>query len=128
MDTKYKGFLLKAQGTIINGKFFQEYKTIPNKQTDLNPWTDNTGLTHRNVLPHKRTEIIFVTPRLYLPEKIELQSLLPDRTLVTLEYWNDEINDYSEGNFYIPDITYEVMMPYSDTILYRPITYDLIEY
>lgn len=128
MANNYRGYLLKVNGIQISHKFFQEYKTTPNKQTDLNPWTDTNGKAHRNVLPHLRTEIVFTTPRLYLEEKIELQEIFGKRIKTTVEYWNDEDNQYSEGEFYIPDVTFEVMMPYDDTVIYRPVTYTLIEY
>lgn len=128
METKYRGYLMKISGAVVNGKFFQSYKSTPNRQTDLDPWTDTMGYTHRNVLPHKRTTITFTTPPLCLEDKIELQSFFPDRTSIKIEYWNDEINDYSEGEFYAPDIDFEVLMPYEKTIWYRPITLELIEY
>lgn len=124
----YKGYLLRVDGVPVNSAFFRDYKSIPNTQTDLDPWTDNAGLTHRNVLPHKRSTITFTTPPLYLEDKIKLQALFPNRTKVALEYWNDETNDYTTGDFYVPDVTYEVMMLFSETIQYRPITYELIEY
>lgn len=128
METNYKGYLLRVNGVRVDQKFFRDYKSAPNKQTDLNPWTDNVGVTHRNVLPHKRSTITFTTPPIYLEDKIELQGLFPDRTKVLLEYWNDEVNDYAEGEFYVPDVNYEIMMPFPKTIQYRPITIELIEY
>lgn len=126
--TNYQGYLLKAQGGIVSHRFFQTYKSTPNRQQDKNPWTDGTGETHRNVLPHLRSLIVFTTPPIMLEDKIELQAIFPNRTLVHLEYWNDEINDYCSGKFYIPDVEYEVLMPYEFTIAYRPITFELIEY
>lgn len=128
MATNYRGYLMKVSGTIVSKKFFQNYKSTPNRQTDLNPWTDSTGLTHRNVLPHKKSTITFTTPPLYLEDKIELQGLFPDRTLVGIEYWNDETNNYTTGEFYIPDVEFDILMPYENTVLYRPITFELIEY
>lgn len=128
METNYKGYLIKVSGVLVSGKFFSSYKSTPNRQSDLDPWTDATGLTHRNVLPHTRTTITFTTPPLCLQDKIELQNLFPDRTSIEIEYWNDEINDYRTGEFYIPDTEFEVLMPYENTIVYRPITFELIEY
>lgn len=128
MATNYQGYLMKVSGTPVNGKFFQTYKSTPSRQSDLNPWTDATGLTHRNVLPHKRSTITFTTPPLYLEDKIELQALFPNRTLAIFEYWNDETNAYATGEFYIPDVEYDVLIPYENTILYRPITFEFIEY
>ena len=126
--SEYRGYFLKVKGVPVNLKFFQEYESTPNGQTDLNPWTDTTGLTHRNVLPHTKSTIVFTTPRLHLKEKMELQELFPNRTNVELEYWNDDDNRYTEGVFYIPDIKFQVMMPYPDDVVYRPVTYTLVEY
>ena len=128
MATNYRGYLMKVSDSIVSGKFFQSYKSTPNRQSDLNPWTDSTGLTHRNVLPHTRSTITFTTPPLYLEDKIDLQRHFPKRTLVVIEYWNDETNDYATGNFYIPDVEFDVLMSYENTVLYRPITFELIEY
>lgn len=126
--TNYKGYLLKVNGNVISHKYFHTYKTTPNRLTDKNPWTDGNGVTHRNVLPHKRSVLELTTPPLFLEDKIKLQNLLPDRTKLQIEYWNDEINDYATGEFYIPDVQYEVLMPYDDTVAYRPITFEIIEY
>ncbi len=128
MATNYQGYLMKVSGAVVSKRFFQSYKSTPNRQSDLNPWTDQTGLTHRNVLPHTRSTITFTTPPLYLEDKIELQALLPNRTLANIEYWNDETNVYTTGDFYIPDVEFDVLMPYENTVLYRPITFELIEY
>lgn len=126
--TNYKGFLMKINGNLLDHRFIRDYKSTPMKQTDINPWTDNNGITHRNVVPHRRTTITFMTPPLCLEDKIKLQELYPDRIRMEIEYWNDEINDYSKGEFYIPDVTFEVLMAYKDTIMYRPVTYEFIEY
>lgn len=124
----YQGYLLKINGTILDNKYITAYDSVPNGQTDLDTYTDGQGVTHRNILPHTKTTISFTTPPLYLEDKIALTSLFPRRTKVNLEYWNDETNDYRKGEFYIPDISYEILTASSDTIAYRPIRYEFIEY
>lgn len=43
-------------------------------------------------------------------------------------YWNDGNLRYEEGDFYIPDITYERMVVYDDHILYNSFTMEFIGY
>ena len=33
------------------------YDCAPNQRQDVDPWTDSNGLTHRNVVPHTKTEV-----------------------------------------------------------------------
>lgn len=124
----YHGYLLKVNGAQVPGKYITEYESTPNRQSDLDPWTDGTGKTHRNVLPHERTVIKFTTPLLRLEDKILLKSLFPNRQEVQFEYWNDDTNDYDTGTFYVPDVTYPILDADSETIIYRPISFEFIEY
>ena len=67
---------------------------------------------------------------MFLRDKIKLQQIIPNRTEVTIEYWNDETNSYQKGKVYVPDITYEPYMVYRERkdILYNPIRIAFIEY
>ena len=89
MATNYRGYLMKVNGEPVDQSLFQEYKSTPMKQSDLNPYTDAAGVTHREVLAHRRTEIVFTTPPICLDDKIKLQTYFPNRITVNLEYWND---------------------------------------
>ena len=127
---EYKGYLMKVEGIgIVLSNLFISYATNPNQETDLNSYTDGSGLTHRNVLPHTKSTIKFVThPRMTLEEKIKLQKYFPNRKKVVVEYWNDEDNKYTTGNFYVTPVTFPVKDYSKKTIYYDSITYELVEY
>lgn len=129
MATAYKGYLIKTKHGIVPNKYLINYSSIPDQEQDINSYTDGNGLTHRTILPHTKSNITFATkPCMDLYEKIEFMQHFPSRTKVVLTYWNDQINDYKEGNFYIPPISYTVKDADSKTISYDSIPMELIEY
>jgi hypothetical protein len=126
----FAGYFLKSNGKKIPLKYIspKSYKTIPDRQQDLDPYRDTDGYLRRKILPHKVTTIEFSTPYMYLADKMALQALLPSRAKLTLEFWNDETNTYQTGDFYIPDVTYNVYRVEGTDILYMPIAYQFIQY
>lgn len=125
---EYKGYLLKVNGSEVPKGLIAGFSSIPNRQQDKNSYTDNDGLTHRNILPHTKTTIKLMTGFLTLTEKSKLKSLFPAREYVAMEYWNDEKEIYSNGIFYVPDVEYEVLDYNDREIFYRPISFEFIEY
>lgn len=128
MATAFKGYLLKINGREVPVKYIVSYKSTPNQRQDQDSYQDVTGQLHREVLPHTRTKIELTTKYLWLEDKIVFQSLFPNHVKASVTYWNDEINDYSSGEFYIPDITYEVYRVDDMDMEYKPIRVALIEY
>ena len=131
MANKFKGYLLRNTAVgIIPNKFLQanNYSCTPNQQSDKNTYVDEQGLLHRDVLPHTSTKIEFNTPPIHLNDKIAFQRFFPSRTVVELEYWNDETNDYEIGSFYVPSIEFSYYMVRENDIFYNPIRVAFIEY
>lgn len=127
---EYKGYLLKINGTELPGQYIQDYSSTPNQAQDKNSYQDLTGELHREILPHTRSKIEFKTPPMSLEEKIVFQSFFPNRKRhpkISVEYWNDEDNAYTSGEFYNPDITYRPY-PSGNTIAYKPFRVALIEH
>lgn len=126
----FLGYLLKVGSTQIPIKYIsaKSYKSTPNRQIDKDSYRDGDGILRRSILPHTATTIEFVTPYLHLADKIALQAIIPSRTKQTIEYWNDETNAYTTGDFYIPDIEYPIYRIDGNDILYSPITYQFIQY
>lgn len=128
----FDGWLLKVNGVEFPTSLIKadSYKATPDQQTDLDDYTDNSGVFHRNVLPAKATKIEFETKPVRLRDKVRIQELIPNRSEVTIEYWNDETNSYMTGRAYVPDISYEIYMVYKKEkdILYNPIRIAFIEY
>lgn len=127
----FNGYLLKIGTSIFPSSFIQldTYKSTPNQILDLDSYTDSNGILHRNILPARATKIEFNTPILTLDRKMALQALLPSsRVKFTLQYWNDDTNSYKTGDFYIPDITYEIKRHTSNNIWYNPVRIAMIDY
>lgn len=126
----FQGYLLKINGQILPNKFIalSSYKSTPNQRLDKDSYQDADGLLHRNIMPHQRTKIEFNTIRLHLSQKIEFQAYFSERDKMTIEYWNDETNSYAIGDFYVPDITFEIYRIQGNDIEYNNTRIALIEY
>lgn len=127
----FEGWLLKINGFDMTPYIHAgSYKATPNQQTDVDDYTDGEGFFHRNILPAKATKIEFDIKPVRLADKIKIQEAFPSREEVSVEYWNDESNQYQTGTMYIPDITFEPYMVYREIgdILYNPIRIAVIEY
>ena len=130
----YRGYLLKFGGVTMPNNYFLEYSSTPNRRSEASAETDQIGRLIRDTLPHKRTTVKFTTHMMNLDNKINFQNIIA-RGLVnelkrehSVEYWNDEDNNYHTASVYIPDIEY-VIQDASDTdIQYEPITVEGIEY
>lgn len=132
--SNYKGYLLKFGNTIMPNNYFSEYSSTPNQRMESDSQRDQLGDLHRATLPHCKTSISFSTHILSLDEKINFQNIINSamtnslQRRVSVTYWNDETNTYCSGSFYIPDIEFQAMDANSTTIMYNPITVELIEY
>lgn len=126
----YQGWLLKFEGRIFPMKFIahHSYDATPNQIQDEDSYQDGDGKLHRNILPHNRSKIEWNTPFMHLADKQEMQSYFPDRKKMVVEYWNDETNSYTEGEFYVPDIKFTYYDAQETDIRYNPIRIAMIEY
>lgn len=134
MANNYKGYLIKFGNIIMPNDYFSEYSSTPNQRMESDAQRDQLGDLHRTTLPHSKTSISFSTHVLSLDEKIKFQNIINNsmtnssQRKVKVEYWNDERNSYNSGSFYVPDIEFQVMDANQATIMYNPITVELIEY
>lgn len=130
MPNKFKGYLLKVGSTIFPNDYIslESWGSKPDQRTDEDSYTDGNGELVRNILPHTRTSITFETiDGLHLDEKIEVQSFI-NRNNTTCEYWNDEINDYKQGKFYVADPEFPIKNVTDNDIIYGKIKFEIIEY
>lgn len=131
----FAGYLIKnASGAQFPNHCIIEYKSNPNQQQDSGSWVDSEGYLHRVILPHTRSKLWITTKRLKYAEKTAIQSVFGSnfgaaRESVNLTYWNDEINDYSTADFYIPDIDWTIILiDDKGQPIYEGIELTLIEY
>lgn len=134
MANNYNGYLIKFGDMVMPNSYLQEYSSTPNQRLESDAERDQNGNMQRSTLPYSKTSIVFSTHILTLDEKINFQEII-NLSIINeaqrkcfVEYWNDEINMYSSGYFYIPDIEYSVMNADAESILYNPISIELIEY
>lgn len=134
MANNYQGYLIKFGGIVLPFNYITEYSSTPNQRGESSAERDQNYDLHRTTCPHTKSIITFTTHILSLDEKIALQGIInsaitnPLQRKATVTYWNDENNNYSTSEFYIPDVEYQVMDADKNTILYNPITFELIEY
>lgn len=136
--SNYKGYLLKnREGSTIIDKYIQydTYNSTPNQREDIEAHReDNSRDLYRLVADGRKTALQFSTVDMNLDEKIEFQNFFNesmidwDERKIWMSFWNDEINDYVKGEFYIPNITYPIISKDEDTIYYGSIQIDLVEY
>lgn len=129
----FDGWILKVNGVEFPTSLIkaETYKITPDQETDIDDFTDNDGIFHRNILPAKATKIEFETPPLRLEKMMEVaRIILEDDDKLSLEYWNPKRFRYQSGIGYVPDISYEMNIVYrrEKDILYHPVRIAFIEY
>lgn len=126
----FEGHLFEVDGVIFPMRLImiETYEATPNQKIDLDPYTDEDGELHRHVLDHTRTKFEFTTPPISLADKIVMQGFFPNRETVNIRYWNDDVNSYTTGKFYVPDISYKPYKTTSVDAMYKPIRLAFIEY
>ena len=83
------------------------YKCKPQQRQDLEPWTDADGLTHRNVVVHRKSDVTITFRQLKwndfvsLMEGITSNYLSVDEKDAICTYINQESNTLSSGHFYL---------------------------
>ena len=129
----FEGWLLKVNGTIFPMDLIHAdtYKITPDQETDIDDYTDNDGVFHRNILPAKATKIEFDIKPVRLKDMERVKNIIPEEDAeVTIEYWNPKRFRYQSGKAYVPDIQYNPYMTYKELkdILYLPTRIAFIEY
>ena len=131
----FEGWLLKINGVEFPTKYIRAdtYTVTPDQETDLDDYTDNDGVFHRNILPAKATKIEFSTPHMWLQDMAQVLAIIPDNdhdNSVTIEYWNPRKMRYQSGTAYIPDVSW---VPYmidkkTNNIMFTETRFAFIEY
>lgn len=129
----FEGWLLKVNGIIFPMDLIHSdtYKITPDQETDIDDYTDNDGVFHRNILPAKATKIEFDIKPVRLKDMERVKNIIPEEDAeVTIEYWNPKRFRYQTGKAYVPDIQYNPYMVYKELkdILYLPTRIAFIEY
>lgn len=103
-------YLFKFGNFIFPDTFINEngYDIKPNQRQDLDPYTDQTGLTHRNSVAHTKTEITITTRKNLRWE--EVQTIMQGLTSnyrnskerdANCTYFDTESFTMKTGHFYL---------------------------
>lgn len=134
--TDFQGWMLKFGSKVLLNKFlaYNDYTATPNQRSEVEAYRDLNNLLHRSTSPNFKTKIDFNTRPMWLPDKIEMQSVFASGLIDRVQrkykvtYWDDEQNTYKSGVFYMPDIEYKPIRVVGNNILYNKIRIALIEY
>lgn len=132
----FQGYLIKFGNSTFPLSLMDlgGWSAVPDQRLDAEAERDLDMELHRETSPNYKTKITIKTLPMYLSEKIAMQAVINDGMVdeverrVTCTYWNDSTNEYVTGEFYIPDITYQIDNISGNNILYNAITITLIEY
>jgi hypothetical protein len=129
----FNNYYIKVGAYIIPLDYMkvESYTSMPDQRQDLDSYRDADGYLHRTVLSHTATKIEFETPHLWRWQMQELiQGIKANLTSnlerkCTVTYYDDEIDDYKTGTFYLPGtMEYKVF----NKQIYAPTRFAFIEY
>ena len=140
----YAGYLIKlggSNGTSLPFKYFkaESYSCTPNQRMESEANRAVTGKLVRKTVSNTATKIEFETPYMTNADRAALNTLLTTamgssanrlERKITLEYYNDETDSYTTGDFYMPDVQYQIYKVDNtrNVITYSPVRYAFIEY
>jgi len=135
----YSGYLIKvggSLGTALPMKYVKldGYNITPNQRMESEAKRAVTGVLHRTTVAHTASKIEIHTPYLTNSEVATMMTLfrnawtnVSERKL-SLEYYDMETDTYKTGDFYMPDIKFEIDHIDGNIIVYKETRIAFIEY
>lgn len=134
----FKGYLVKFGSVQLPNSYLMMDSgqvSTPNQREELKATRDDTTRKlHRVTASGQISSFSLVFKPLTNTQLAALHAVM-NNSLVNanqrkynVTYWNDEHLQYENGDFYIPDITYERMIVGDDYILYNSFTMEFIGY
>lgn len=137
----FSGYLIKVGGSLgteLPMKYIkiEGYNITSNQRMETEAKRDLTGSLHRSTVAHTATKVEFTTPNITNDDVDAMMTLFRNawsnttERKLTLEYYDPETNAYKTGDFYMPDIKYEMYSvdTVNNIIRYKEIRVAFIEY
>lgn len=135
----FNGYLIKlggSAGTELPMKYIKldGYNITPNQRMESEAKRAITGLLHRTTVAHTASKIEFNTPIMTNNDVDAMMTLIRNawsNTLerkLTLQYYDMETNSYKEGEFYMPDVKFQILRIEGNTVYYKENRFAFIEY
>lgn len=103
----YAGYRIKIDGTIFpNTDIAKGSYSLSKSKRVSKSWEDLTGITHKTYFPTEKTTITFSIREHTAADHQTLASFFTSSS-VTVQYWNDNANDYYEGTFEVEPFTWK---------------------
>ena len=114
----------------------ESYKVTPDQRMESSANRSSTGVLKRTTVAHTASKIDFNTTVLTNSEVADITGKLSAaytdslQRKLELRYYNPETDSYKTGEFYVPDVDYDIMRvdKSTNTIHYNSIRYAFIEY
>lgn len=100
--------------------------SISNNPRECERFTDATGIEHIIPFGKSKTTITFSVREHRATEHSQIASILANRFNLSVEYYDDNVGAYKEGNFHIKDFTWSHNN--ADPIVYNSTNITLEEY
>lgn len=124
----FKGYHLMFNGVVYPEKYCCNYDCTPDRRTDKNSGVKGKGVLNRTILPHKRSSATWNTGIITDEDIPYFMPIFENRDKISVTFWKTSILDYATGAFYIPDMSFKVLMVVNNLNYYRPIELEVIEY
>lgn len=145
MATNFAGYLLRATGAGNSAsakKFLNKYidagswECTPDQREEIKAYRDdNTRNLTRVTAAGTKSTISFETrENLHLADKQAFLDYFYDnesdhlQRKIHLEFWNDETNNYDEGDFYRPNMPFKIKKITDNDIIYDSLKLEFVEY
>lgn len=134
---EFKGYLLASGGEPFPLKYmnYESYSTIPNSREEIKAERDDNtrDLTRITAQGHKSSFSFSTRPNLHLAEVEEIMNWLKTHWIelerkINLEYWNNEELTYKTADFYLGDVTWEIVKISGNDIVYKEAKLNFVEY
>lgn len=135
----FSGYLIKvggSNGTELPMKYIklEGYVITPNQRMETEAKRAVTGLLHRSTVAHTASKIEFTTPNMTNLDVDAMMTLFRNAWTNTIErkltlyYYDMETDSYKTGDFYMPDIKFEIDHIDGNLIYYKEMRVAFIEY
>lgn len=100
----YAGYRLKIDNTVFNNTYIAKGSySMSREKRVAKEWKDLEGIAHKTYFPTDKAIITFSIREHLATDHQTIASFFSSES-VEVQYWNDKINDYSEGSFEVEDI------------------------
>ena len=123
-------------GTKLPMKYIktESYDITPNQRMESEAKRSVMGVLYRTTVDHTATKIEFNTPNMTNTDMNAMMTLFRNNWTnsqerkITLQYYDMETDSYKTGEFYMPDIKFQISHVEGNVITYKETRIAFIEY